>query len=82
MSDRILVSIERIQDIRPIPDADNIVVAKIKGWDIVVGKDDFKVDDECLYFEIDSLLDVEDPRFAFLAPVVFAPMLRATRVTC
>jgi RNA ligase (TIGR02306 family) len=65
--DRQLVSVETISAIDVIPDADMIVAAKIKGWTIVVKKDEFQVGDECVYFEIDSMLPLQDERFAFLA---------------
>jgi RNA ligase (TIGR02306 family) len=40
----------------------------VRGWDVVVKLDEFRVGDLCVYFEIDSFLDTADPRFAFLAP--------------
>lgn len=51
---RRLTSVEKVIDIRPIENADNIEVATVKGWDIVVKKNEFKVDDEAVYFEVDS----------------------------
>jgi RNA ligase (TIGR02306 family) len=65
---RALATIERIADLAPIPDADAIVRARVRGWDVVVKLDEFRVGDLCVYFEIDSFLDTADPRFAFLAP--------------
>lgn len=47
---RRLTSVEKVIDIRPIENADNIEVATVKGWDIVVKKNEFKVDDEAVYF--------------------------------
>ncbi|WP_125775602.1 RNA ligase (ATP) [Antribacter gilvus] len=66
-TERRLATVETIADIGPIPDADSIVRARIRGWDVVVKVGEFEVGDPCVYFEIDSLLDVTDPRFAFLA---------------
>lgn len=54
--------------IRPIPDADAIECARVRGWEVVIKKGEFQVGDLCVYFEIDSLLDTIDPRFAFLEP--------------
>ncbi len=54
MTERKLASIRRIADIQPIEGADAIVVATIDGWKVVVKKDEFKVGDLALYFEIDS----------------------------
>lgn len=65
---RNLVSYETVSETLPIPDADAIEVAVIKGWSIVVKKGDFKVGDDIVYFEIDSFLPISDPRFAFLEP--------------
>lgn len=63
---RRLATIETITEIHPIPNADAIVRARVRGWDVVVKKDEFVPGDRCVYFEVDSLLDVTDERFAFL----------------
>lgn len=65
--DRALATVERIADIHPIPDADAIVRARVRGWDVVVKKGEFEPGDRCVYFEIDTLLPTDDPRFDFLA---------------
>ena len=62
---RNLVTIQKIKEINPIKDADRIEVATILGWKCVVKKDEFKVGDFCIYFEIDSFLP-EIPMFEFL----------------
>lgn len=64
---RRLATVETISHIAPIPQADAIVRARIRGWDVVIKKGDFEVGDPCVYFEVDSMLDVGDERFAFLA---------------
>ncbi len=64
---RRLATVETILDIAAIPDADAIVRARVRGWDVVVKKDEFEVGDPCVYFEVDSMVDVADERFAFLA---------------
>jgi len=53
---RKLASIQRIDDLIPIENADNIVSANIMGWNVVVKKDEFQVGDRCVFFEIDSVL--------------------------
>ena len=63
---RKLVTIRKIGDIRPIPNADAIEVATVDGWDVVVKKGEFQYGDYALYFEIDSILPYGDERFAFL----------------
>lgn len=65
---RHLATVETIAELAPIPDADAIERARVRGWDVVVKKGEFSVGDRCVYFEIDSMLDVADERFAFLAP--------------
>jgi RNA ligase (TIGR02306 family) len=64
---RKLATIERISKIRPIPDADLIECATIRGWNVVIRKDEFKVGDYVVYCEIDSVMP-ERPEFEFLRP--------------
>lgn len=63
---RALAHIEIISNIKPIENADNIALATILGWQVIVKKNEFKVGDKCVYIEIDSLCPKEDERFAFL----------------
>ena len=63
---RKLASIQIIKDIQPIPNKDRIGLATILGWKVIVNKADFKVGEPCVYFEVDSLLDKENPAFAFM----------------
>jgi hypothetical protein len=62
---RKLASVRRVADIVPIEGADNIVVAKIGGWQVVTQKDWCKPGDLVCYFEIDSFLPVR-PEYEFL----------------
>lgn len=64
--DRKLVTARRISEIRAIPDADSIETAIIDGWPVVVRKNEFKLGDLVLYFEIDAFLPAEDSRFQFI----------------
>lgn len=68
MDQRALATVEEITELRPIEGADSIEVARIRGWDVVVRIGDFEVGDLVVYFEIDSFLPLDDPRFTFLAP--------------
>ena len=63
--DRKLASIKKISEITPIEGADRIEVAHIDGWKIIVGKNEFKVGDFVVFFEIDSYLPTE-ARYEFL----------------
>jgi len=62
---RKLATIQKIQSLSPIPDADAIEVAQVLGWKVVVKKGEFQVGDLVVYMEIDSLLP-ERPEFEFL----------------
>lgn len=62
---RHLATIQKIEEIHPIEGADKIVMARILGWQCVVNKGQFKKDDLCVYFEIDSFLPVR-PEYGFL----------------
>lgn len=53
---RKLASIQKISDIRPIVGADNIEQATVMGWNVVVRRKEFRVGDDCVFFEIDSIL--------------------------
>jgi RNA ligase (TIGR02306 family) len=65
---RKLVTIREIADIRPIPEADNIVQVIVDGWSLVSQKTNgFQVGDKVVYMEIDSLVPTDNPTFAFLA---------------
>jgi RNA ligase (TIGR02306 family) len=63
---RKLASVQRIQEIQEIPNADAIVAIRVLDWWCVAKKDEFKVGDFAVYFEIDSLLPMTDT-FAFMA---------------
>lgn len=63
---RKLVTVRRISEILPIPDAELIERARIDGWNVVVRKGEFRAGDLCIYGEIDSVFPSDDERFAFL----------------
>ena len=63
---RKLASIQIISDLKPIEGKDKIVLATVLGWHVIVKKDEFKIGDKCIYVEIDSLLDPNNPDFEFL----------------
>lgn len=63
---RKLAYITKIDSITPVEGADKIETAHIGGWKVIVAKGAFKPSDLCVMFEIDSYLDANDPRFAFL----------------
>lgn len=65
---RSLAAVERIVAITPIPDADSIEAATVRGWTVVVRKGEFEPGDTVIYFEVDTALPLRDERYAFLAP--------------
>ena len=63
---RKLVTLRKISNVFPIEGADAIEAAQVDGWTVVTKKGEFKVGDDCWFFEIDSLLPLDNPVFAFL----------------
>jgi len=68
--ERKLASIQKIINIEPIENADNIEKLTILGWQLVSKKEQFKIGDLCVYCEIDSILP-DKPEFEFLRPRKF-----------
>jgi RNA ligase (TIGR02306 family) len=64
---RKLATIEKISAINPIPEADAIERATIRGWNVVVKKGEHQVGELVVYCEIDSLMP-EREEFEFLRP--------------
>ena len=65
-SERELAYVVLIDGIEPIPDYDRVEHAIVGGWRIIVRKDQFKVGDPAIYFEIDSRVPSDRECFAFL----------------
>ena len=53
---RALAYTAEVVGIEPILGADNIELVQILGWKVIAKKGEFKVNDHCVYFEIDSKL--------------------------
>lgn len=64
---RKLASIQKIESLSPIEGSDNIEVAQVLGWYLVVKKGEFSVGDLAVYCEIDSVMP-NRPAFEFLKP--------------
>ena len=62
-----LATIQTIKSLDPIPEKDRIFLASFEkvDWKVIVGKEDFKVGDKCVYIEYDSVLP-QKPEFEFL----------------
>ena len=63
---RKLVTVQKVENLYPIQNADYIEACQILGWICIVKKGEVQKGDKVLYFEIDSFLPVEDERFTFL----------------
>lgn len=62
---RHLASVRQVAALTPIEGADNIEVARIDGWNVIVQKGLYEVEDAVVYFEIDSVLPIRE-EFEFL----------------
>jgi hypothetical protein len=62
-----LASTQKITAIEPIEGADNIVSAKILGWQVIIKKDEYQVGDLVTYVQIDTKVP-ETEMFEFLRP--------------
>jgi len=63
---RKLATFRTVRELKSIEGAEFIETAVIDGWQCVVKKGEFKLGDTGIYFEIDSFLPANDPRYAFL----------------
>jgi hypothetical protein len=64
---RALAYVVTIDEIKPIEGYDRVEYARTNGWWVIIGKhDNLKVGDKCVYFEVDSKVNADDERFAFL----------------
>ncbi|WOZ57544.1 RNA ligase [Pseudomonas phage vB_PseuGesM_254] len=64
---RKLASLKVVQEVTPIEKADSLELVRVGGWKCVAKIDEFKPGDVAVYFEVDSLLPLDNPLFAFLA---------------
>src|SRR5262245_39033749 len=69
---RKLASIQTVNAVEPIPNADAIEKIRVLGWWVVIKKGEHSPGDKVVYFEIDSLLP-ERPEFEFLRASSFKP---------
>lgn len=64
---RALAYVVTIDEIKPIEGYDRVEYARTNGWWCIISKNDnLQVGDKCVYFEVDSKVNAEDERFAFL----------------
>ena len=64
---RALAYVVTIDEIKPIEGYDRVEYARTNGWWVIISKNDnLHVGDKCVYFEVDSKVNADDARFAFL----------------
>jgi len=65
MEERKLAHIEVIESLHPIEGADKIEMAKVLGWQCVVKKGEFQVNQAIVYVEVDAVMP-DKPEYEFL----------------
>ena len=63
---RALAHIEEVAWVKPIPAADSIELIGVLGWQLIAKIGECPVGSKVVYVEIDSLVNKDDERFAFL----------------
>lgn len=76
---RKLATIQKITKLTPIKGKDRIEVATILDWEVIVQKEQFKVDDLVVYCEYDTILP-QVPEFEFLRARCFSPKWNGFRI--
>ncbi len=61
-----IVEIVRIGEIEKHPDADTLGITKVYDYPVIVKLGEFKTGDLAIYVPVDSVVSLDDPRFAFL----------------
>ena len=64
--ERELAYIVQIDEIKPIEGYDRVEYARVNGWWVIVGLNQFKVGDLAIYIEVDSRVPSDKEQFAFL----------------
>ena len=64
--ERELAYIVQIDEIKPIEGYDRVEYARVNGWWVIVGLNQFKVGDLAIYIEVDSKVPSNKEQFAFL----------------
>lgn len=66
MTERKLVTVRIVDEVRKHPGADVLDLVRVGGWQCVSKLGTFKAGDLCAYIEIDAFVPVTHPAFAFL----------------
>lgn len=60
-----LATIQRVKNVRPCPNSENLDVIQVLGWQVVTKRNEFSEGSLCVYVAIDTVLP-ERPEFEFL----------------
>jgi RNA ligase (TIGR02306 family) len=60
-----IATIQRITNVMPVENSDNLDVVDVLGWKVVVRRGEFQVNDLCIYVGLDSIMP-EKPEFEFM----------------
>lgn len=66
---KLIVTVENIIDIQPIPNADKIVLATVKGFSCIIGKDTYTIGQPIIFVPPDAILPeklIEEQKLTFL----------------
>lgn len=66
--ERALAYIVSVDDVQEIAGADNIQMAIVGGWNVIIRRDEMCKGEKAVFFEIDSKVPDTDERFKFLEP--------------
>jgi tRNA-binding EMAP/Myf-like protein len=76
---RDLAYIAKIEKLEPIQDKDRIELATIAGWNVIVGKNEFKEGELVVYCEYDTVLPIK-PEFEFLRKRCYSSLYNGFRI--
>lgn len=72
--ERKLASVQLVEDILPHNDSDNLEIAVVLGWNVVIRRGEVSKNDKCIYLEIDSLVPADYP--SWVPPALVAKKIR------
>lgn len=61
-----LATIQRVRNVHPCPNSDNLDIVQVLGWQVVTKRNEFPEGSLCVYIAIDTILPDTNPEFEFL----------------
>jgi RNA ligase (TIGR02306 family) len=80
MASQLHVTVERLKNVRPHPNAERLDLAEVNGWQTVVGKDKYKDGDLVVYFPPDTLLPEAAIKFFGIETIVHGGRIRQAKL--